>query len=474
MSRMVTTRPPEPAHVSGDRIAIVGAGLAGALLATLLARRGATIDVYERRSDPRTGRTDEGRSINLGISARGIQALHAVGLWERLQSQLVPMRGRMVHRPDGSLRFLPYGTRPDEILHSIQRNALNALLVDQAEKAGDVRFHFGQRCSGLDCADGRLTVTDAAAGTTSTIAADLVVGADGAFSEVRQHLNRAVPANYRQDFLDWGYRELTIPPHPDGSARTPIEALHVWPSRRGLIVAHPNIDNSLTCTVLLPHQDDPQRPDLASFTSLCTEEDVRTYFRENFPDTVDLIPNLAADYFAHPVGHLVTIRTAPWHYRDRVVLVGDACHAITPFYGQGMNSAFEDCLVLDECLARAGTDRAAALARYQQRRKPHTDVLADLALDNFTELRDRVRNPLHLLHAKADLALHRLLPRWWQPLYRMVSHTTIPYGEALQRARRQDRALGLGLVAAAAGLTTAATVAARRARARRASRRTRG
>lgn len=460
---MVTTVPDARVHPVG-RVAVVGAGLAGSLLAILLGRRGGEVDVYERRPDPRTGRTDEGRSINLGISARGIEALRAVGLWEDLQHRVVPMRGRMVHRPDGSLRFLPYGTRPDEILHSIRRDELNAVLVDYAEKVGGVRFHFGQRCTGLDVAEGRLELADAATGAAVTATADLVVGADGAFSEVRRHLHRVVPANYRQDFLDWGYREVTIPAHPDGTARTPIEALHVWPSDRGLIVAHPNPDNSLTCTVLLPHDDDPGRPQLTSFASLDTEAAVWRYFRETFPDIVDLAPDLAADFLAHPVGQLVTVRTSPWHYRDRVVLVGDAAHAITPFYGQGMNSAFEDCLVLDECLGAAPGDRAGALANFQQRRKPHTDVLADLALDNFTELRDRMRNPLHLLHARADLLLHRLMPGTWQPLYRMVSHTTIPYGDALRRARRQDRILAGGAAAAGAGLLAATAAGWRRAR----------
>lgn len=438
------------------QVAIVGAGLAGSMLAILLGRQGTRVEVFERRGDPRGGQADEGRSINLGISARGILALRGVGVWDALSPRLVPMRGRAIHRPHAPLKFQPYGTRPDEILHSIRRNELNAVLVDQAEKIGGARFHFGARCTGLDRDRGELTIADAETGTARTVAAQLIVAADGAHSEVRQQLQRGLPVDYRQDFLDWGYRELTIPANPDGSARTPIEALHVWPSQRGLIVAHPNNDNSLTCTVLLPHRDDPRRPDLRSFASLESESAVRRYFAENFPDTLELIPDLPTEFLSHPTGQLVTIRTSPWYYRDRVVLVGDACHAITPFYGQGMNSAFEDCLVLHECLQRYPDDRQMAFAEYQRLRKPHTDVMADLALDNFTELRDRVRRPLHLLQARADLALHRLMPRAWQPLYRMVSHTTIPYADAVRRARRQHQILGVG----AATLLTGAAVAA--------------
>lgn len=436
------------------RVTVVGAGLAGSLLAILLSRRGATVTVYERRDDPRVDQADEGRSINLGISARGIQGLQAAGLWEELQANVVPMRGRMIHHADGTLRFQPYGTRPDEILHSVQRRALNATLAEAAEKAG-AEFCFGQRCTGIDRDLGQLTLTDAA-GTTSTVTADLIIGADGAFSEVRQHLNRGLPANYRQDFLSWGYRELTIPSHPDGSARTPIEALHIWPSSRGLIVAHPNVDNSLTCTVLLPHEDDPSADQPGSLASLQAEDEVLSFFRTTFPDTLALIPDLAQEYLSHPVGQLVTIRTEPWHYRDRVVLVGDACHAITPFYGQGMNAAFEDCVVLSECLARHPGQREAALAEYQGLRKPDMDIMADLALDNFVELRDRVRNPVHQLRARADLALHRVMPRRWQPLYRMISHTTMPYREALHRAQRQNRLLAWGASAAGTGLVAAA------------------
>jgi kynurenine 3-monooxygenase len=450
------------ADTQTGQIAIVGAGLAGSLLAILLGQRGYTVNVYERRGDPRIDHMDEGRSINLGISARGITALRAAGLWDDLQPRLVPMRGRMIHRPEGGLRFQPYGTRADEILHSVRRNELNAVLVDRAAKQPGVTFHFGTKCIGMNRDTAEVTLEDLATGNTTTVTADFVVGADGAFSEVRHQLQRGLPMDFQQDFMEWGYRELTIPANPDGSPRTPIEALHIWPSDRGLIVGHPNVANSITCTVLLPLRDDPNRPELRSFDSLNTEAEVREFFGQTFPDTLELIPDLVEQYFAHPTSYLVTIRTRPWHYRDRVVLIGDACHGIFPFYGQGMNAAFEDTVVLDECLAAHPHDREAAFAAFEQRRKPHTDVIADLAADNFIELRDRVRSPMHLLRAHTDLVLHRLLGDLWQPLYRMISHTTIPYGDAVRRARRQNQLLGIAAGVATAGVVGAAAAVTRR------------
>lgn len=451
---------------NGLRVAVIGAGPAGSLLTILLARRGMQVDVYDRRDDPRSGQDGEGRSINLGLSTRGITALRAVGMWDRLRQRLVPMRGRMVHQPERPLRFHPYGTNEGQILYSVGRGELNAALVDQAEKHPTARFHFRQRCVNVDRDAGTVTVADDA-GATSTVSADLVIGADGAFSAVRPFVQRSMPGTHRQDVLEWGYREVTIPANPDGTAKTPLEALHLWPSDYGLIVAHPNADNSLTGTVLLPHEPIPHRPELTSFAELTTERAVHGFFQETFPDVPGLVPDLAGQFLSHPTGQLITIRTEPWHYRDRVVLVGDACHAVYPFFGQGVSAAFEDCLILDECLREDPHDRAAALARYQQLRKPHTDVLAELSIRNFVELRDRIRSPWHLARTTADRTLSRIMPRTWQPLYTMVSHTTTPYGEAVRRARRQDRMLAVGMGAAVAGTVAAAGAAAWRLLGRR-------
>ncbi|MER7129145.1 FAD-dependent oxidoreductase [Streptosporangium saharense] len=426
------------------RIIVVGAGPAGTLLSCYLARRGFQVDVYERRPDPRLLDEDESRSINLGLSARGIRALDDLGLMETLRPLVVPMRGRAIHLPGGALPFQPYGAHEGEILHSVLRRDLITTLVDHAETQPGVRFHFGHRLVELDreAAAVRLVTEE---GEEVTAAGDAVIGADGVFSRVRAHMQRGLRADLHQEFLEWGYKELTIPAADDGSPRTRLEALHVWPGEDALIVAHPNRDNSLTGTLFLPFErfgeiTDPER-----------------FLAERFPDTRELMPYLAKEFAEHPVGHLVSVRTSAWHHRDRVALIGDACHAVYPFYGQGMNSALEDCTVLDRCLGDHPDDLGAAFAAYQRLRKPHTDVLDELSKRNFVELRDRLRSPLHLARKKADLLLARLLPGRWVPLYTMVSHTTIPYGEALDRAERQD-ALLRG-AATAAGVVLAATLA---------------
>lgn len=423
-----------------DHAVIIGGGLAGSLTAVYLARRGFAVDVYERRPDPRETRAGAGGlSINLGLSARGMRALDRVGLLGDVLKRSVPMRGRVVHTPDGGTRFQPYGVREHEILHSVLRDDLVALLVDAAEAEPAVRFHFGHRLLHLD----REGPTVQVVGTDAprTVTADLVVGADGAFSATRAHLHRGLRADHAQEFLPWGYTELTVP-----AGDFLLEALHVWPGRDALMVAHPNVDGSLTCSLFMAHEGP------VSFAALDSPAAVEAFFDRHFPDARALMPNRIAEVLDHPVGNLVTIRCAPWRYGDRVVLVGDAAHAVTPFYGQGMNSAFEDCLVLDECL-EAGPDRAAALAAFEAARRPHTDVLADLSHRNFEDLRDRVHRPAYALSAAADRVLSRLLPGRWVPLYTMVSHMTTPYADALARARRQDRMLrvGLGGLAALAG-----------------------
>ncbi|GAA5069486.1 kynurenine 3-monooxygenase [Thermocatellispora tengchongensis] len=444
----------------GATAAIVGAGLSGSLLALFLARRGFRVEVFERRDDPRAGgkQDAEGRSINLGLSARGIRALRRAGLLGELWPHTVPMRGRFIHAPGGGTAFQPYGTAEHEILHSVRRDVLNATLVEAAETRAGVRFRFGLRCRDLDPETGTLTLTGEVTGETRQVTADLVVGADGAFSAVRRLMHRGRPAELRQECLEWGYKELTIPPAPGGGPRTPIEALHVWPAHRALIVAHPNTDDSLTGTLFLPHEGE------GSFAEIRSGADAERFFDARFPGARELIPDLAGEYEANPVGSLVSVRTSPWSAAGRVVLVGDACHAVYPFYGQGMNASFEDCVVLDECLAAHPGDMGAALRAYEGLRRPHTDVLAELSARNFLELRDGLRSPARMLRARADLVLNRVFPRGWKPLYTMISHTTMPYGEALRRARRQDALLGAATAALAAGAALGGTWAARRAR----------
>ncbi|HLU74921.1 MAG TPA: NAD(P)/FAD-dependent oxidoreductase [Nonomuraea sp.] len=417
------------------RAVVVGAGLAGPLLASMIARHGYQVDMVEGRPDPRAVRHEGGRSINLGMSARAITSLREVGLWEEARRLSVPMRGRMVHN-GGEPAFYPYGKDPSEILHSIRRDALVRLLVEHAEKQPGVRLHFDNRCVGVDRDAPGVTLADG-----TRLDADFVVGADGASSLVRTELQRGLPADFSRKYLEWGYKEVTIRATPDGAPAIPLEALHIWPGERGLGVAHPNVDNSLTVTLFVPREESPER------------------MSEVFPHLATIVPDLDEQAAAAPMSHLTTVRTEQWHYQDKLVILGDAAHAIYPFYGQGMNSSFEDCLVLDRMLARHPYDRQAAFSAYERARKPHTDVLADLSELNFLELRDGMRSPLRLAKNRLDLLLHKAFPRTWVPLYTLVSHTTVPYGDALRRARRQDR-VAAALAATTAGLGAAGLLAA--------------
>lgn len=430
--------------------AVVGAGLAGSLASIYLARRGYSTQVYERRADPRSRSADGGRSINLGLSQRGIRALAEVGLLEKVMPHAAPMRGRVVHHPDGTLSFQPYGTDRNQILHSVLRHDLNVTLIDRAEELG-VKFHFDSPLRELDLERNRMVAGDQA------VPADVVIGADGVHSLVRAKIRQSEEVRT----LEWGYKEVFIPAGPAGDRRTDPGALHVWPGERGLIVAHPNVDGSLTGTVFLPHEGD------VSFAKLDSAAAVERFFATAFPDALSLMPDLVEEFLAHPVGSLHTIRTAPWHAGGRVVLIGDAAHAVYPFYGQGMNSSFEDCSVLDACLAEHGTDLAAAFAAFQDRRRRHTDVLADLSEQNFVELRDRVSSPLYSLRKKADLALNKMLGDRWLPLYTMVSHTTVPYADALARSRRQNQLLTAVGATALSAILTAVALGGRRFRSRR-------
>ncbi|GLZ38037.1 NAD(P)/FAD-dependent oxidoreductase [Actinokineospora sp. NBRC 105648] len=451
--------------VSGDRdgrdIAVVGAGLSGCLMAVLLARRGYRVRVFERRPDPRVRGGDHGRSINLGLSQRGITALRHAGLLDQVLAHAAPMRGRVVHLPDGSLGYHPYGTSDDQILRSVLRHDLNVILLDAAE-AANVALHFGARLTDLD--KGSDKGGDKGAGDTpvtlrfedgTVVEAGTVIGADGAFSTVRARMQRGEPADYHQEFLPWGYKELAIAAGAVGDRRADPEALHVWPADDGLVVAHPNADRSLTGTIFLPLTGP------GGFDALRTPEAVRALVTERFPDLTGLVPDVVAQFLSQPTGHLVTVRTSQWHWRGRVVLLGDACHAVYPFYGQGMNSAFEDCVTLDGCLERHPADHGAAFAAYQAIRKVDTDVLADLSAANFVELRDRLSSPLFLARKRADLALNRLLGRRWVPLYTMIAHTTTPYAEALRRSRRQNTTLGWLAGATATAAAAAGTLLVR-------------
>ncbi|QWF16684.1 FAD-dependent oxidoreductase [Lysobacter capsici] len=434
---------------AGGRVAIVGGGLAGSLLALSLARQGVGVDVYERRPDPRVGLSEGGRSINLGLSKRGIQALTEVGLIDQVMPLSVVMGGRVIHAPDGSTRFQPYGKDRGEVLHSIDRNELNRLLLDHAQRHPQVRLHFNHRLDRIDKARRELEFDHDGEKVRAQPA--WVVGADGAFSRARQEMQRGERADYHQEYLEWGYKELSLAALPGGGSQIELEALHVWPRVHCFFVSHPNRDGSHTLTLFLPHEG----PD--SFATTRTPDEVRALFGKYFPDLIPLLPNLVDDWVSHPTGSLITTRTAPWSMDEWIVLVGDACHAVYPFYGQGMNSAFEDCSALMAAFAAHPRDRRAAFIAYEQSRRPHTDTLAELSKANFIELKQKVQSFWFLARKRVDAALNRLLPKTWLPLYTMIAHTTMPYGDALKRSRQQEKIL-LGAVSALALVVVGAGV----------------
>jgi kynurenine 3-monooxygenase len=449
-----------------QRFTLIGSGLAGGLLGAYLGRRGYDVDLYERRADPREGNIVGGRSINLALSTRGIHALEQLGIADEVLKQAIPMRGRMIHPATAGRApiFVPYDVDPNNYINSIGRAALNTTVIQAAQRYSTVRVHFNHRCTDVDLDSATAKLVDSsgeaavsAANPGSSVEAgvspadagnriieahaDAVIGVDGAFSAVRQSMQKKLAEfEYDESYLAHGYKELTIPPGPGGSWPMEKEALHIWPRKSFMMIALPNPDGSFTCTLFWEFEG-PR-----SFATTKTDDDVRGFFDEEFPDAVPLMPTLLEDYRQNPTGSLVTVRCAPWSYQGKVGLVGDAAHAVVPFYGQGMNAAFEDCVVLDECLAEFPDNRERAFAEYFARRKKNADALANLAIDNFIEMRDKTASRAFRAKKKLDHLLEGLLPGIYLPLYTMVTFTRIPYAEAARRARRQDRIVYAGLI----------------------------
>lgn len=421
-----------PSRGNQDKVIVVGAGLAGALMAGYLVRDGYDVILYERRSDPRKAGADAGRSINLAISTRGLAALRDVGMADVVLEQAVRMPGRMIHGPHGELAYQPYAKDPSYHLNSVSRGGLNQLLIEAVEKKG-VEVRFDMKCVDVDLSSGEVEFVDTSGGGTHRDRGLFVVGADGAFSAVRSRMQRQDRFNYSQDYLEHGYKELTIPATADGGFAMEREALHIWPRQSFMMIALPNVDGSYTCTLFWPFEG------ANSFAALRTDKEILDYFKETFPDAVPVMPTLVEDYHGNPTSSLVTIRCGPWYVDDRVVLIGDACHAVVPFYGQGANAAFEDCTVLAQCLREYRTDRGRAFVEYFERRKHHCDTLADLAVQNFIEMRDKTGSRLFRLKKKTQKVLSKLLPGWYVPLYTMVSFTTIPYGDAVRIAHEKNK-----------------------------------
>ncbi|PYL05864.1 MAG: kynurenine 3-monooxygenase [Verrucomicrobia bacterium] len=421
------------------KFVLIGSGLAGGLLAAYLGRRGHDVDLYERRADPREGNIVGGRSINLAISTRGIHALEQIGIADEALQHAIPMRGRTIHDKSGALHFTPYDVDPKKCINSIGRASLNTTVIEAAQRYPNVRVHFNNRCTDVDL-DLAVAHLETANGT-ETVRGDAVIGVDGAFSAVRKSMQQKIGNfQYDESYLAHGYKELTIPPGPDGSWRIEKNALHIWPRKSFMMIALPNPDGSFTCTLFWEFEGS------RSFATTKTDDDVRQFFDDEFQDAVPLMPTLLEDFRQNPTGSLVTIRCAPWFYRDKVCLLGDAAHAVVPFYGQGMNAAFEDCVVLDECLEKFPNNRERAFTEYFSRRKENADALADLAIGNFIEMRDKTTSRAFRAKKRLDHFLEAALPGIYLPLYTMVTFTRIPYSVAAKRARAQDMLVYTSLI----------------------------
>jgi kynurenine 3-monooxygenase len=424
-----------------EQVTLIGGGLAGSLLAIYLARHGFGIQVYERRPDMRGGQVDRGRSINLALSTRGIHALKEVGLHDDVMRIAIPMRGRMIHALYGEQTLQRYGRDDSEVIYATSRSQLNITLLDAAASHPNVTLHFNARCTGMDLDSGEVTLRDETTRRESITRCPVVIGTDGSASAVRLDMQKTGRFNFSQQYLEYGYKELTIPAGPGGRFLLEKHALHIWPRGTYMLIALPNMDGSFTATFFFPFEG-PE-----SFESLDTEDKVAAFFREQFPDVVLVMPSLLEDYSANPTGSMVTIKCSPWHHGGRALLLGDAAHAIVPFFGQGMNCAFEDCTVLHELIGAAlaqrpgGLDWEEMFRAFERLRKENTDAIADLAVENFVEMRDHVAQPKFQLKKKVEQALQERFPDTFIPKYSMVTFHRIPYAVALSRGKVQDRLL---------------------------------
>ncbi len=414
-----------------ENVSLIGAGLNGPLLALGLVKRGFRVEIFERRPDMRRVPISAGRSINLALSARGIHALTEARLWSSMQQIIIPMKGRMMHSATSELTFQPYGKDETEVINSISRAELNISLMSAAEQQG-VKIHFQQRCTGIDLKTGALQLRDEKTGDERTLASTVVIGCDGSASAIRSEMLKLSRFNFSQQYLDYGYKELTIPAAPNGKHVLETNALHIWPRGNYMLIALPNADGTFACILFLPFEG------AESFARLNIPAAVTEFFQARFPDAIRLMPDLADNFFSNPTGAMVTIKCSPWRVDGRTLLLGDAAHAIVPFFGQGINCGFEDCTCLLALLDQYGADWNRIFREFEEARRFNTDAIADLAIENFVEMRDRVSDPRFLLRKKVELALEAKYPQLFVPKYAMVTFHRIPYATALRRGKLQD------------------------------------
>ncbi len=414
-------------------ITLVGAGLVGSLLSIYLSKKGYKVNVYERRQDMRKTNGYAGRSINLALSDRGWRGLEGVGIADEIKKIAIPMYGRFIHHKDGTNAYQPYG-KDNQAIYSVSRADINMKLMDLAEKHTDIKFHFNKRCTNINRQNLELTFEDNDSKIIETVHSDLIFGADGAFSASRLNMQlNSDRFEYKQHYIDCGYKELIIPPSETGEFLLEKNALHIWPRGSFMMIALPNPDGNFTCTLFLPFEGEK------SFENLKTRESVKQFFAEEFSSAVPLMPTLLDDFFANPTSSLVTVKCFPWTFDNKIGLIGDAAHAIVPFYGQGMNCGFEDCVVLNELIEKHNHNWDSIFPEYQNLRKPDGDAIADLAIANFIEMRDKTADPKFLLQKKIEAKFSQNHPDKWIPLYSMVTYSpNIRYSTALKEGIKQQ------------------------------------
>ncbi len=412
------------------RITLVGGGLAGSLVAVYLAKRGYEVNIYERRPDMRNVEIPAGRSINLALSTRGIDALKRVGLDQVVLDQAIPMAGRMMHDEKGNLAYQPYG-KDGQAINSVSRAHLNIQLLKLADEHENVNQFFNMRCQEVDIENSICKFLNEETGEMVEVDSDYILGSDGAYSPVRLKMMKNDRFDYSQSYTKSGYKELNITPTPDGDFAMDPDSLHIWPRGNFMMIALPNPDKSFTCTLFMPYDGD------VGFDQINSDQEILDFMNTYFADAVPLMPEILNDFKQNPVGSLVTVRCYPWHMK-KATLIGDACHAIVPFYGQGMNCAFEDCVELDNCLEEFG-DWDNAMNEYQKRRKPNADAIADLALQNFIEMRDLVGDKDFLHYKKIEHQLCELHPDLFKSQYEMVTFSKVPYSEAMTKGAQNTQ-----------------------------------
>ncbi len=410
------------------KIAVVGSGLVGSLLAIYLRKQGHTVHVFDRSPDIRTINFS-GRSINLAMSDRGWRALDGVGVGDEVREIAIPMDKRAIHLRD-KLNFQPYG-KEGESIYSISRGLLNRKMINLAERAG-AEFFFNQRIWDVSLNEATLHIGETERGEWEDLKYDRIFGADGAFSRIRHRMQRQSMFNYSQEFLNTGYKELNIPPNKDGSHKLDHNSFHIWPRGSYMLIALPNLDGSFTCTLFMPFEGEN------SFASLKTREEVERFFVLNFPDAIDVIPELSNDFFKNPTSTLVTMKCFPWTFEDKIALIGDACHAIVPFYGHGMNAGFEDITILDQMIEKYGDDWQKLFSEYEKERKPNADAIAELSYRNFMEMSSSTADEKFLLQKKIEKRFSEKHPDKWLPLYSRVTFSERPYKEALELGNHQN------------------------------------